>query len=340
MTTRRLFVSLLCLTFAGTLAAQDLVLRFSPEPGMEYAFGIEQDQDMVMNLGPMGEQKMNTNSRFEMRWAALDRAENGDTRMRMYFDRLVMSVSQGEMTIMTLDTDEMGDNVDEGTRALADAMTWMMSSEMVATVSPLGELVGITGFEGLWETMREKAGDSPEMQQLFGVIEQGFSEENLAQQLRQTFPVFPEHSVKKGDSWDYASTSSNPMVGTIEMASTYTVGDEGKAGERPCRELLVKTDVEMGGDSEMIEQLGQMTGADLEFSIEDVVTNGTLCVDYTTGLPIASQMEVAAAIQMGMTMNESEQPEDAETPSRIDMHIALEGDVTVELLSVKKIEGE
>lgn len=337
MSVHRFLIVLLVLAYLAVPAArgQDLILRFAPEPATQYRFGVEQAQDIAMSLGPMGEQNMTNTSRFEMRWQVLDRAENGDTRVRMNLDRLVMRVEQGETTIIALDTDAMDAAEGEEAVKLADAMRLAMASELTTIVSPRGEIVGITGFEAMWARLHQKVGGDAQVEQIVGMIEQGFSEDSLAQQLRQTFPVFPQQAVREGDTWVDESETTNPIVGSIAMTSTYTVGEDKSENGQPCRELLIETTIEMTGASDMVEKMQQMSGAEMDVAFDEIETKGTMCIDYATGLPVTSNMGIGMTMRMSMELPENDQAADSEKPSKLDMKIVLDGTVTMHQLSAK-----
>lgn len=342
MSTHRCLISLIvALALTTPARSQDLVLRFAPVPGTEYRFGISQEQDMVMSLGPMGQHPISSSNRIEMRWTALDRAENGNTRMRMNLDRLVMNVTEGENVVMALDTDEIDQAKGTDDAGLMKAFKLALDFELIVTVTPNGAIEAVSGLERLWTSMGGLIGDSPEARQVLEMVQQGFAEETLIQQMRSVFPVFPQGGIKPKATWTDDSEAAHPMIGTVSMRSVYTLGEDTVHAGRPCRELLIKTGVEMQGGGDLMAQMQQMTGAEMDIEYDQIETAGTMCVDYSTGLPIVSTMDVGMGMAMTMAM-----PEDAEAPEGaesnplgdgLEMKMDIKGKVTMKQLGAETV---
>lgn len=315
----------------GTSAAraQDLVLRLAPETGAQYRYVLEQQQVADIDLGALGKQLVTNDSRMEFALTGLSRADDGTSKLALTFGRVVMKAAQGENVVFSIDTDDAepvksagGGENPAPSDATAAVMKAMLGAELGISFSPRGEILGVEGFEAIWEKLREEvAGDDVKAQQLFAALEEGFSGESIVQQMRTGFPVYPEGAVKEGDEWQDEIQTQNPIMGEVAMLSTYTVGADKTVKGRKCREIDVDTKVEIRGASGMVEQLKQMMGGEMEIEFDDLASSGKMCVDYTTGLPWSSDMDN----QMGMTLSVTQ----GEAAEQMTMHMKLDGTVTL-----------
>jgi hypothetical protein len=217
-----------------------------------------------------------------------------------------------------------------GGEVMAKAMKAMLESELIASFSSRGEIIEVEGFEAMWQMLEGMGNDDVQSQQLFKVLKEGFSGESMMQQMRGGFPVFPEGAVSQGDRWQDEVDSQNPIMGKVSMSSTYTLGADKTVEGRKCREIAVDTEVKIRGASGMIEQIKQMFGGELEMTFDELESSGTMCIDYTTGLPWVSEMDN----RMGMTLSVAKPGDAAQTMT---MHMKLDGNVTLHQVSAATV---
>ncbi len=314
---------------SGLVQAEDLVFRFAPEAGTEYRYVLEQEQVANIDLGALGQQMVTNDSQMEFALTDVSREDDGKTKLALQFIRVVMKASQGENVVFAIDTDETepvkaapGSESPAPSDATAEVMRAMLGAELTITFSSRGEILGVEGFDAMWETLREDvAGDDVQAQQLFAALEEGFSGESMVQQMRTGFPVYPEGALKVGDEWQDEVETQNPIMGEIAMLSTYTVGTDKTVAGRKCREIEVDTKVEIRGASGMVEQLKQMMGGELDIQFDKLESTGSMCVDYATGLPWISDMDNKMGMSLSVTQGESAE--------QMTMHMKLDGTVSM-----------
>lgn len=327
-----LLTLLLVLATAVAAVSEDLVLRFAPVEGTQYAYALDQRQEINVDLGAMGNQAATNTSRMEFTVTALDRSDDGNTRLALRFGRMVMSAVHGGATVFALDTaklDQQAHDQDSsdanGTRnnvgeKMAEAMRSLLAADLTATFTPRGEIVRIEGLEKAWDQIRPQVADDPQTQKLFALLEKTLSNDALAEQMRTAFPVFPQGAVHPGDHWDDQARTENPAIGAVVIHSTYTAGDDRSIDGHRCRELAVITKVEMTSPGAMVDQLKQALGDQAEISFDEMASSGSICVEYATGMVLTGELNT----MVSMSLHGAKPGSAAES---MEMKLRIRGDV-------------
>ena len=105
ITTRSLLGVLLfgCL-LAATLQADEIRLRFHPEPGSVFHLRQEIEQDAQVNLGPLGAQEFKNKIIIESTQKIFKGEQPNSSRIDQVINRLRITVRQGETMLVEFDS--------------------------------------------------------------------------------------------------------------------------------------------------------------------------------------------------------------------------------------------
>ncbi len=224
-------ILLVCVGLSISLFSQESVsLRLKYKVGDIYAIKMVTKQNVETMMS------MNMNTGLELKVVGKE-GENFLTESKI--NSISMDMIQGGMTL-AYSSDMKEEDLDEGGKMMKNQMEPILKAIIKSTTSPLGESSNIS-------VTPEIAG--------------------AADMANQNGVVYPEKSLKVGDSWT-AEKNTNGMT----ITSNYTVKSIGK-------------------ESVILDVSGKISG----IAIGDV--SGKLTVDYATGIPAESIINLNASIQ-------------------------------------------
>lgn len=191
--------------------------------------------------------------------------------------RLYMKIMDMEMDI---DTEKPVDNLSEDDQAsmMKKIFTGIKGKSFTMKVGEEGNVVSVSGFDEIIKGIIDSAGVNEDMKlQMRVSLQDQFNEQELKDQFAQAFMIFPNKSVKPGDSWqkDYRRGGKIPAT----FSTTYTVKnmDDGQ--------LTLDAKTIIGSASEEMEVKGEQTGTLLVDSKTGLVRNAEFIQDMDAKTP-------------------------------------------------------
>ncbi len=300
---------------AASVNAQNWELRYDPPIGEVLKYRTQTLQEMDMDLGPMGGQKMSNDISMTMTQVAREKV-GSDFRLESVIESMIMDVKQGGASIMHWDSNapEAGDASELG------EMSALIDQTFETVMSDRGEVRSVSGLDAMWDAMAES--DDPMMKQQAQMMKQGLGDESMVAMMQGSMPVFPEHALETGDSWTWDAQAPNPILGELAMKSTYTVAGASEVDGTPCLELLVDIDMSMGGASQMLDQLAASFGGEMTMDMDVKEASGTMCLSRDTGVLLTSRMHQVMTVDIAIS---------APGEEAMNMRIGIDQNITMEL---------
>jgi hypothetical protein len=245
-------------------ASAGSVLKFNLEKNKQYDYEIIWDMDQkVMDK----DSKINLQANYS--FEVTEEKDKIKTLRAVYNNfRLYMKIMDMEMDI---DTDKPVDNMegDDQMAIMKKLFTGIKGKAFTMKVDEEGNVLSVSGFDEIINSMIDSAGANEDMKlQMKVSLRDQFNEQELKDQFAQVFMIFPNKSVKPGDSWqkDYRRGGKIPA----NFSTTYTV----KKMEADQVTLDAKTII------------GSTVGGEMEVKGEQT---GTLLVDSKSGLVLLAE---------------------------------------------------
>jgi len=243
------------------------VLKFNLEKNKQYDYEIVWDMDQkVMDR----DNKINLLAGYS--FEVTEEKDKIKTLRGVYKSfRLYMKIMDMEMDIDTdkpVDTISEGENKGDQMSMMKKIFTGIKGKIFTMKVDEEGNVLSVSGFDEIINSMIDSAGVNEDMklQMKVSLMDQ-FNEQELKNQFAQVFMIFPNKSVKVGDSWQKKYLMSGKMP--ANFSTTYTV----KQIEGNQVTLDAKTAIAPAGGE--MEVKGEQTG--------------TLLVDSKTGLVLHAE---------------------------------------------------
>jgi len=251
------------------------MLKFGFEKGKGF------DYEMIMNMDRrIRDQKMKMDmiSYFSMN---VLNEEGANKIISTVYERFKLNTDIGGMNI-ALDTDDpvtetTGDNEKKAFEMMNKVLGAIKGRKFLMKVNPEGKILEISGFKGMVEAMVDSFGiEGSEKDQMVAQFEQSFNDQSVKEQFERFWYIFPNKSVKVGDSWEKKSTATGMAAGNYN--STYTVK-------------------EIEGDMVTLEENTTITGGKEGMNLEGKV-KGELVIDSKTGLIVNADQDLTITTTM------------------------------------------
>jgi hypothetical protein len=313
------------LALASLVAAEpSWLLRLSGEEGQTQRFAVRQTQDMDIDMGAMGRQKVRNGSDTEFLQTIRERLPDGALVIDVVFGPMRSRMAFGAME-MEFDSEGSGD----GSHPLARLQQLLKGKSFSATLTPRGEVRSIDGLDELFDGVAEAFADRPGMGEALDALAPAFKAASVETLMQHAVPPYPEQAVGPGQTWRESSRVSNPALGGLVLTQEFTLeGAERKRG-RDCLRIGVTSAIEFEGDSPMAGPIGALTGVDVSIDVGDAAGSGTLWIDPDRGWVVESK--VRQQIEMDLSMRAA-QGEGEAAGSAVEMHASMTQEVEVELL--------
>ena len=137
--------------------------------------------------------------------------------------------------------------------------------------------------------------DNPRLRE---TLKQGLSEEAITQMIQMGLPTFPDRALSVGDTWTHHNEFTNPLFGTMNITSEYTVKGEEICSQEDCVRLDVAMDQTLKLDAGIFEQLKAASGASLDLSIDEIQGSGTIWIATADGMTLRSEIRQQIKLTM------------------------------------------
>ena len=251
-------------------ASAGSVLKFNLEKDKQYDYEIIWDMDQkVMDK----DSKINLLAGYS--FEVTDEKDRIKTLRGVYKNfKLYMKIMDMEIDI---DTDKPVSNMSEDDQMglMKKIFTGIKGKAFTMMVDEEGNVLSVSGFDEIIKSMIDSSGVNEDMKlQMKVSLRDQFNEQELKNQFAQVFMIFPNKSVKVGDSWqkDYRMGGKMPA----NFSTTYTV----KKMEADQVTLDAKTIIAPAGGE--MEVTGKQAGTLLVDSKNGLVINAEFSQNMET----------------------------------------------------------
>lgn len=260
----------------GTTANGNAVaLKFNLQKGKAYTYAMNMEMD-----GDVQGQKMENDMAFDYTVEVVADQDSLKT-LKTTYDRIKMEMNAGPMNI-DFDTNEpqkdsAADPRQNPMGMMSNMFYAMKGKSFQMTVNDKGEVKSVTGMEEMMNAMMNSFPAEGNARQAMGqAFQTQFNEEAVKKSFEQAFNIFPNKSVKVGDTW------------------TRTINVGGPAGADVNTVYKVK---EINSDNVVLDISG-----DLNMGGAKGMQTGTLNVNSATGLVTDGVMEQKITSPSAMTI--------------------------------------
>jgi hypothetical protein len=280
-------------------------LRIELQPGDRQRFVLTQSQQTEMDLGSLGRQRGATSARYEVTQTVTGRDADGSLTVETTYDRLVLEL---DLPGSSLRLDTAGAPPADAQSPLAVARRLLVGRKLSVRLSNRGEVVAVTGLDDLQEDLQHESRRDPALRPTAEALQESLGAQQTLSLMQQRSLVFPEKPIRRGDTWSAVQQVSNPLIGTLEVWSTYRLeGVETRHG-RDCLRIGVATSVRFAGAEilvDRIEALFGQQGADVETEWDTGrnAGRGTAWIDEATGLTVGSELEQDLEVKLKLRIS-------------------------------------
>lgn len=322
----RVAPALLALLACASLAlAGAAKLRLDLDAGTKLNYEMKQTQDMTMDMGPLGSQRTQTVSTYDLTYRVKSVDPAGTASVGVTYDRIRIDV-EAPGSSMNFDSAEPGGTTDN---PVGETLALLVGHETFVDLTPRGEVVGVQGFDELWEKISNQFGGEQELpSQVVEMMRQTLGEDSMKQMLQSSSVIFPEKAIPAGSSWVGETEFIVPLYGTATTHADYTlVGSEKRRG-RDCRRIDFTLSMTFQGEGGMAAQFREMfaqQGADVELSflMEDSKGSGTFWIDRKSGATVELAIDQDLGAEISLVMGAGEQKNTMNMSIAIDQRLEL-----------------
>ena len=173
--------------------------------------------DMNLHQSLAGqEMTIDTKMQFEFAQSVKSINSKGEYEIENEYSRIVVTMDMMGQTI-TYDSDKKGEADNEVTKMLSGSFEKILGKKFIVVLNPKGKVVQIKGFKEIMESLTKGKLD-PNGKKM---IEEMFDEHKMSSSFESSYHMFPDKSVKIGDSWSQRNTVESMFP--IDIATTYTL---------------------------------------------------------------------------------------------------------------------
>lgn len=322
-------LALIVLFAAGSAAmAKGDLLRLKPEVGATYRYAMEQNQAMQLELGPMGTQTVDLQTRIEYAQKAVAVADDGAVTFEITYERVKIGLN-GLGQQLEFDSKQPLPEGEDNPLSLAAYK--LAGSTFGSVVSAQGELREITGMDEIWDELMADLPDDPRTQQTADMARQSFGSDAVKSMLQQGMPFFPKSRVAAGKNWKREDAMTHPILGPLAVDWSFAYQGAETKSERDCHKLRITAAMNATGESPLIGQFSKlfsMGGAETEidWSMDETEAEGTVWVDKADG--VVSSLATRQQIEMSMSVTSTQ----GENEMKMDIGISIDQQISLDRL--------
>jgi hypothetical protein len=325
-TTRTLTALIITIAASYGLAQDRWLLRMNLEDGAMHRFAIKQVQRIHIDLGEMGTQTTETTSRLHIRQTVTEQRPDGTIVLESALERVVMDMNQGGARL-SIDTDQPVPQDEAGSDPIA-IFQKMVGKSFTVTLSSRAEVMEVSGFDSITDQLLAGMPENPSTFRLREMLDQGFSSDAMKKLFQQNFILFPAGDVGIGDEWTRRTLSSHPMLGNMDLETTFRVESAGMRNARDCVKIVSGTSVRFDGTIPIFDLLKGMVesqgGQDaFDVTVDTMSGEGATWIAEDSGLAVESEMNMTMGMQMTISIPTEQQEEADEMAIRFDMTMKM-----------------
>lgn len=212
---KNIILSLLILTSVLSCTAQQYDLKLNLKKGQHYKQSMITDMKLNQSVGGQ-EMTINTKMQFEFTQSVKAINAKGEFELENEYSHIIVTMDVMGQTIK-YDSDKKDESESEVAKMLSGSFSKILGKKFLVVLTPKGKVVEIKGFKQIMESL-SKGTQDPNSKKM---IEEMLDEHKLSSSFESYYHLFPENSVKVGDSWTQKNTVESMFP--IDIATTYTL---------------------------------------------------------------------------------------------------------------------
>jgi len=212
---KNIILSLLILTYVLSSTAQQYDLKLNLKKGQHYKQSMVTDMKLNQSVGGQ-EMTINTKMQFEFTQSVKSINAKGEFELENEYSRIIVTMDVMGQNI-SYDSDKKDEPGTEVSKMLSGPFSKIIGKKFLVVLTPKGKVVEIKGFKQIIETLSKGSSD-PNSKKM---IEEMLDEHKLSSSFESSYHMFPENSVKVGESWSQRNTIETMFP--VDIATTYTL---------------------------------------------------------------------------------------------------------------------
>ena len=263
------------LVFAGlflisgtTIVSAQINLSFNPEKGKKYEYRQELNQNIKQNM--MGQEiPMETEMNVTYLMEITDvKAEEIHTQFTYKEFAYIISSPMMKMGYDSKNPVEDPTFLDQ---LFGSMFGTLIDKPFTVIIAPDGSIKSVTGMKEIVDSMVGETGNDQMASQIGGQMKMQFNDDAMKNMLEQSFKIYPNRAVKKGDSWNLQSTTEINNINVLSKTK-YILKDVSKN----TAIVLVESEIAM------------KPGESMEGNLAGTQT-GTISIDPKTGMTLSGE---------------------------------------------------
>ena len=263
------------LVFAGlflisgtTIVSAQINLSFNPEKGKKYEYRQELNQNIKQNM--MGQEiPMETEMNVTYLMEIMDvKAEEIQTQFTYKEFAYIISSPMMKMGYDSKNPVEDPTFLDQ---LFGSMFGTLIDKPFTVIIAPDGSIKSVTGMKEIVDSMVGETGNDQMASQIGGQMKMQFNDDAMKNMLEQSFKIYPNRAVKKGDSWNLQSTTEINNINVLSKTK-YILKDVSKN----TAIVLVESEIAM------------KPGESMEGNLSGTQT-GTISIDPKTGMSLSGE---------------------------------------------------
>ncbi|MDX9846133.1 MAG: DUF6263 family protein [Tenuifilaceae bacterium] len=195
-------------------AVSEVTLRVKLDKGAEVKYSSSTEQVITQTIGAM-KQVINQNQVFEYTIGVTSKLPNGNMQAKITFTRIAIDMETQGMS-MKFDSEKKDDGPVANPQFLVFGA--LINKSVSATITPLGNIVEVTGIEELRKQMLSETAGQAQIEQTIGAA---ISQDAIKQMFGGAFISYPEKGIKAKSTWTDNQTIENQF--TLNIINSYSV---------------------------------------------------------------------------------------------------------------------
>ena len=275
-------------------AGQGTTLRYSWTPGQEDRYRVTQKVSATVTGIPGADtQTVEQTMTQTMVLRVMEVAGDGNATVRQTFEALRMEITTPAGPAV-FDSSAKDRPSDPTMARVATMMTAMIGESVNVTFRPNGDVVKVEGMGRVIEKMTAALPAGAEADPVLQTIKASMSDDSMRRTVGQSFAVFPERPVTKGESWTSTFENTQPIVGTLTTTRTSTLSGVETTGGAAMARIAIATATKQAAEA-------PAGGIPMKITLGDANGTGEMTFDVSKGRLQSST--ATADLPMKMAMN-------------------------------------
>jgi hypothetical protein len=243
-------------------------LSFNPEVGKTYQFTTKTTQTGNATISG---QSIPLNTIVDMSFDMKTMSKTPDEIRMQYSYKNISLILNTSVITLKVDTQNPSAVSSEQEKTLSQLLGKMVNKSFDIVFKPDGSVVSLNGLNSIMKEMLSSLPNSSNSQTSTSLLE-SLNDETMKKMFEQTFKMYPEQAVKRGDSWSGSASISVSSIKS-DVQNTYILKN-------------VKGDIAFIDVSSNFS-MGPVAGIEMDLKGNQV---GAIEMDIKTGLPLKSEL--------------------------------------------------